>query len=346
MSAAPVAPRMRAVVLDRPGGPGVLQLRDLPSPAPGPGEALLRIRAAGINRLDVWIRQGIYRVQLPHILGAEVAGELLHDSPSGRWKAGGRFVVFPTLHCGKCAACRTGHESLCPTVGILGRERSGGYAEEVAVPEDLLVPLPGGANFESAAALPISYLSAEHALRRAHVRAGESVVVFGSSGALGAALVARAHRRGARVIAVTGAPQNVPNLRILGAEEVLLRGGADLPERVQALTRGSGADVVVDPTGQAVFAPGLRSLARGGRYVSIGVTSGPTSEVDLRWVYSRQLSILGSFLGDRGEFLELVQDLSRGRVEPHISEVLPLEQAAESHRKLDRPHLGKILLRP
>lgn len=337
---------MRAVVLEKPGGPGALVPREFSADTPGPHDAVVRVKAAGVNRLDVWVRQGTYRVALPHILGADVAGELSQDSPSGRWKAGDRVIVYPVLSCGKCPACRTGHESLCRTVGLLGRERNGGYAEQVTVPESQLVALPPGISWEKAASVPVSYLSAEHALNRASVRAGESVVVFGSSGGLGTALIARAHLRGARVIAVTGAPQSVPNLRILGAEEVLMRGANDLSDRVIALTRGAGADVIIDSSGQATLGTGLRAIARGGRYVTIGATTGGDAGIDLRSVYNRQVSLIGSFTGDRDEFLALVQDLARSRLDPHVSETFPLEQASEAHRRLDQPHLGKFVLVP
>lgn len=337
---------MRAVVLDKLGGPDALVLREFDRSAPGPGEAVVRVKGAGVNRLDVWVRNGTYRVPLPHVLGADVVGEMAEDAPSGRLRAGDRVIVYPVLSCGKCPSCRAGRQSLCPTVGILGRERLGGYAEEVVVPESMIVPLPANVAWEKAAALPISYLSAEHALNRAGLRGGETVVVFGASGGLGCALVARAHRRGSRVIAVTGAPQSVPELRILGAEEVLMRGGSDLPHRVLGLTRGAGADVVVDSSGSAVFAAGIKSLARGGRYVSVGVTTGAQTELDLRSIYPRQISVIGSFLGDREEFLTVLQDLARERIDPPIAGVLPLDQASEAHRKLDLPHLGKLVLRP
>ncbi|MDE1836455.1 MAG: alcohol dehydrogenase catalytic domain-containing protein [Euryarchaeota archaeon] len=337
---------MRAAVLWKPGKPDAIRIGTVADPRPGPGEALVRVRATSVNRLDLWIRQGTYRVALPHILGADVVGELEQDSPSGRWRAGARVVVYPGIFCGRCPACRMGHESLCPTLGILGRERHGGYAEMVAVPETNIFPLPGSLPWAEGAAFPLTFLTAEHALNRAALRAGETVLIFGASGGVGCAAISRASRRGARVIAVTGSPQHVPTLRVLGAEEVLMRGSSDLPDRVHALTRGHGADVVVDPVGKAVWSSGVKALARGGRYALVGVTSGAEVEAELRPVYTRQLSLLGGFLGDLGEFEGLVEELARGRIAPTVAETRPLTEAMEAHGQLDRPHFGKIVLTP
>jgi NADPH:quinone reductase-like Zn-dependent oxidoreductase len=337
---------VKAVALRRPGGPSALEWGEIEDPKPGPGEALVKVRAAGVNRLDVWVRNGTYRVTLPHILGADIAGELAEDAPSGRWKAGTRVVVFPAIFCGHCPACRLGKESLCPTGGIMGRERNGGYAELVAVPEENLYPLPEGVPWTSAAAFPLTYLTAEHALNRAEVLGGETVLVFGASGGLGTAVMARALRRGASVIGVTGSPQLVPHLRTLGASEVLMRGSADLAERVQALTKAKGADVVIDTVGQSTIPSGLKALSRAGRYVLVGVTSGAQVDLELRPLYTRQLSLLGSFVGDRNEFLALMGDLARGRIVPAVHEVLAMSEAAQAHRELDAPHLGKIVLTP
>ncbi len=343
----PPLPRpVRASVLFHPGKAEVLRYVEVADPKPGPGEVLVRVKGTSVNRLDMWIRQGTYRVPLPHILGTDIAGEVVTESPSGRWKEGARVVVYPGVPCGKCPACRSGHESLCPTLGIVGRERHGGYAELVSLPEENLFPLPDRVDWKEASAFPLTYLTAEHALNRARTVGGETVLVLGASGGVGCAAIARAHRRGARVLAVTGSPQHVPALRVLGAEEVLMRGSNDLAERVQALTRGRGADVVIDPVGSAMWMTGLKSLARGGRYVLVGVTSGAEATTELRVIYTRQLSVLGGFLGDRGEFGALVEELSRGRISPTVSEALPLEHAAQAHQMMDAPHLGKFVLVP
>lgn len=337
---------MHASVLWKPGPPEALRYGVVADPSPGPGEVLVRVRGTSVNRLDVWIRQGTYRVPLPHVLGADIVGEVAGEAPTGRWRPGTRVVAFPGTFCGKCAACRKGQESLCPTVGILGRERHGGYAELVSVPEANLYPLPEKAGWNEAASFPLTYLTAEHALDRAQLLGGESLVIFGASGGLGCALVDRAHRRGARVIAVTGSPQHVPALRILGAEEVLMRGSPDLPARVQGITRGHGADVVVDPVGKSTWSVGLRCLARGGRFVLVGAASGAEAETELRTVYTRQISILGGFLGDRSEFERLLEELERGRVRPTVAGAFPLERAEEAHRRLEAPHFGKFVLTP
>jgi NADPH:quinone reductase-like Zn-dependent oxidoreductase len=337
---------MHAAVLEGPGGPEALSYREVPDPRPGPREVLLRVRAAGVNRLDVWIRNGTYRVPFPHVLGADVAGDVEAVGPetSGRFAPGDRVVVYPGLSCGLCAACRRGEESLCESLGLLGRERWGGYAELVAVPEDLLFPIPPRLSLEAAAALPVAYTTAEHMLSRAEVRAGERVLVFGATGGVGTALLLRAHRRQARVFAVTGSPDAAGALRGLGAEGVYLRpdltplaGSPPLPEAV---------DAVLDSMGKEAIPTGLARLHKGGRYAYCGVTSGNQVTLDLRPIYARQLSILGCFLGNRADLRVLLEDSLGGGWEPRIERTFPLSEASSAHRALEGPHLGKLLLRP
>ncbi len=337
---------MHAAVLDGPGGPEAFSYRQVPTPQPGPREVLLRVRASGVNRLDVWIRNGTYRVPFPHVLGADVAGAVEQAGPgsSGRFAPGDRVLVYPGLSCGECAACRQGQESFCESLGLLGRERWGGYAEQIAVPESLLFPLPPRLTFEQAAALPVAYTTAEHMLSRAQIRAGERVLVFGATGGVGTALILRAHRRHARVFAITGSTAAARALLDLGAEGVYLRpdltplaGSPPLPEQV---------DAVLDSVGKDALPPGLSRLRKGGRYAYCGVTSGNQVNLDLRPIYARQISILGCFLGNREDLRVLLEDSLQGDWEPRIHRTFPLTEAASAHRILEEPHLGKLLLIP
>ncbi len=337
---------MHAVVLDGPGGPEALSYREVPTPRPGPGELLVRVRAAGVNRLDVWIRNGTYPVPYPHVLGADVAGEVEEAGPgtSGRFSPGDRIVVYPGLSCGTCAACRQGKESFCESLGLLGRERWGGYGERLAVPESLLFPLPPTLTFEQGAALPVAYTTAEHMLSRAEVRSGERLLLFGATGGVGTALLLRARRRQARVFAVTGSASAAGALLAMGAEGVYrrpdltpLEGSPALPERV---------DAVLDSVGKEALPPGLARLRKGGRYAYCGVTSGNQVSLDLRPIYARQLAILGCFLGNREDLRVLLEDSLKGGWQPRIHRTYPLSEAASAHRALDGPHLGKLLLLP
>ncbi len=334
------------MVLDAPGGPEALSYRELPTPRPGPGELLLRVCAVGVNRLDVWIRNGTYPVPYPHVLGADVSGEVEEVGPetSGRFSPGDRVLVFPGLSCGTCAACRQGKESFCESLGLLGRERWGGYCERVAVPETLLFPLPAALTFEQGAALPVAYTTAEHLLSRAEVRSGERVLIFGATGGVGTALLLRSHRRQARVFAVTGSAGAADALLAMGAEGVYLRpgltplaGSPPLPERV---------DAVLDSVGKEALPPGLARLRKGGRYAYCGVTSGNQVTLDLRPIYARQIAILGCFLGNREDLRVLLEDSLQGGWEPRIHRTFPLSEASSAHRALEEPHLGKLLLLP
>ncbi|EQD35794.1 Alcohol dehydrogenase, zinc-binding domain protein [mine drainage metagenome] len=337
---------MHAAVLEGPGGPEALSYREVPTPPVGPREVLLRVRAAGVNRLDVWIRNGTYPVPFPHVLGADVAGEVeqVGTEASGRFAPGDRVLVYPGLSCGACAACRQGQESFCESLGLLGRERWGGYAERIVVPEPLLFPLPETMTFQGAAALPVAYTTAEHMLSRAGVRSGERVLLFGATGGVGTALLLRAQRRRARVFAVTGSPTAAGELLAMGAEGVYLRpeltplaGSSPLPGTV---------DAVLDSLGKEALAPGLARLRKGGRYAYCGVTSGNVVTLDLRPIYARQISILGCFLGNREDLRVLLEDSLNGGWEPRVHRTFPLSEAAAAHRALEGAHLGKLLLLP
>jgi NADPH:quinone reductase-like Zn-dependent oxidoreductase len=299
-----------------------------------------------VNRLDVWIRNGTYPVPYPHILGADVAGEVesLGPDTTGRFPVGTRVLVYPGLSCGECPACRMGRESFCEKLGLLGRQRWGGYAELLAVPEELCLPLPKELSFDEAAALPVAYTTAEHMLSRAGVRGGEAILVFGATGGVGTALIDRARRRGTRTFAVTSQSSTVSPLRRLGAESVLRfpdltpwDGGPPLPPLV---------DAALDSVGRSAFPLALSRLRKGGRYAICGASSGAEAGVDLRLVYSRQLEVIGCFLGDRSDLRTLLEEARHGELHPVLHARYALAEAARAHRELDAPHLGKFLLHP
>jgi len=338
---------MRAVPITRHGGPEVLQLLDVPDPTPRPGEALVRVRACALNHLDLWQRRGLERVTLtlPHIPGSDIAGDII-DPGGGELAPGTRVLVHPGINCGVCPACRGGQDSLCPQYGIVGYQTDGGYAELVAVPARNLIPLPPHVSFVQGAAFPLTFLTAWHMLvTRAEVGAGETVLVLAAGSGVGQAAIQVARLRGARVIATGGRPEKLDAARRLGADEAVDHTKPEWSSEVRRLTNKHGVDVVIEHVGEAVWDQALKCLARGGRLVTCGATSGHRGLIDLRVLFVRQLSLLGSYMGTRAELSAAVEALSQGRLAPVVDSVLPLARAADAHRRLEaREQFGKVVL--
>jgi NADPH:quinone reductase-like Zn-dependent oxidoreductase len=284
------------------------------------------------------------KLRLPHIPGSDISGEVLE--PAGDLPAGTPVLVHPGLNCGQCRACAAGRDSLCERYGIVGYQSEGGYAELVAVPSRNLIPIPGGISFESAAAFPLTFLTAWHMLvTRAHVKPGETVLVVAAGSGVGQAAIQVARLHGARVIATAGRPEKLEAARRLGAEEAIDHYAAGLVEKVRELTSGRGVDVVIEHVGEAVWDRVVKCLARGGRLVTCGSTSGYQGAIDLRVLFVRQLSLLGSYMGARAELDAAVDALARGALAPVVDSVFPLAEAADAHRRLELgAQFGKIVL--
>lgn len=331
---------MKAVVLSSFGGPENLELRDVPDPVPAPGEALLDVGACALNHLDLWIREGLpgSKVKTPHILGSDVAGTV----------AGARVAVHPGLSCGVCAACRDGREGDCPDFGIIGAYGGspGGYAQKLAVRADRLLPIPEGMSLADAASLPLTLLTAWRMLKTlGELRAGQTVVVVGAGAGVSVVGIQIAKALGATVIATTSDPAKAEKARALGADHVLLSPPEELSRAVRKLTRGAMADLVFEHVGPALFMDALKCLRPSGRLVTCGSTSGPVVELDMRYVFSRQLRILGSRMGSVAEMREAWALVESGRVKPVVDRVFPLDAAAEAHRRLEsRGQFGKVVL--
>lgn len=340
---------MQAVRFHAHGGPEVLVYESAPDPVPQAGEVLVRVRACAMNHLDLWQRRGLERVTIPfpHISGAEVAGEIV-QAPAGTFAAGTRVLLQPGLSCGRCAACLSGRDNLCRRYDVLGYQSDGGYAELVRVPVQNVVPIPDHVSFEDAAAFPLTFLTAWHMLlTRAQLRAGEDVLVIAGTSGVGQAAIQIARLHGARVIATAGSEAKREASRALGAHDVLDHHGGDFSAEVKRLTGKRGVDVVVEHVGQATWDRSVRSLAPGGRLVTCGNTTGWDAAIDLRFLFSRQLSVLGSYMGGKAELLEAARFLFDGRLRPLVDVVLPLSDAAAAHRRLEQGEAaGKIVLRP
>lgn len=342
---------MKAILFRSHGGPEVLEYADVPDPVPHAGELLIRVAACSVNHLDLWIRQGLpaYRIALPHISGCDIAGvaERLGPGVSGV-NTGDRVVAFPGLHCGSCAWCRAGQDNLCESYGIRGAKIPGGYAQLAVANAADAIPMPEGLTFEEAAAFPLVFLTAWHMLvTRAHLTSGETVLVHAAGSGVGHAAVQIAKHLQATVYTTVGSDEKFAKATALGADEVINYRRDDFGQRVEALTDGRGVDVVFEHIGPETWEKSVKALAKGGRLVTCGATSGPSVPLDLRYVFSRQLTILGSLMGTRAEFDVVARLIGERALHPVIDTVFPLEQArAAQERLLARAVFGKLILQP
>lgn len=341
-----MAPGMKAVRFHTHGGPEVLVYEDAPDPEPGPGDALVRVRACALNHLDLWVRRGIDRLEfpLPHIPGSDVAGEVV--SAGGVMEPGTRVLLQPGVSCGRCRSCLDGWDNRCAHYNPLGYMTDGGYAELVTVPIANLVEIPGHIGFTEAAAFPLTFLTAWHMLiTRARLQAGEDVLVLAAGSGVGQAAIQIARLHGARVIATAGSAEKLSKAREIGAHETIDHYTDDISAAVKRWTGGRGVDVVVEHVGQATWPRSLKALARGGRVVTCGATTGFNGSLDLRFLFSRQLSVLGSYMGRKAELLQAAPLFFSGALRPVIDRIMPLAEAAEAHRLLeDSQQFGKIVL--
>ena len=338
---------MKAIRFHAHGGPDVLRYEEAPDPVRGPGDALIRVRACALNHLDLWQRRGMERVQIPfpHISGADVAGEVI-SAPHGEFAAGRRVMLQPGLSCGRCTACLEGRDNECPNYDVLGYRSDGGYAEIVKVPIQNLIAIPDAIGFVEAAAFPLVFLTAWHMLiTRARLHAGEDVLVLGAGSGVGQAAIQIAWRHGARVFATAGSDEKLARARQLGAYDVINHTTQDVAGRIRDFTNGRGVDVVVEHVGVATWEKSLKSLARGGRLVTCGATTGHDARIDLRALFARQISLLGSYMGRKGELLRAAQFFFAGELRPVVDRTWPLSEAAEAHRTLEsRQQFGKLVL--
>ncbi len=340
---------MRAIVVREHGGLDKLVMEEHPAPQLEAGRALISVRAVALNHLDLWVRRGVpgHRFPLPIIPGAEVAGVVeAIDGNSQGWKTGDEVLVAPGYSCTLCVACLSGQDQLCLSYGIFGESSDGGCAEILAVPIRNLLRKPPALSFAEAAALPLDLLTAWHMLvSRAQLRPGETVLIHAGGSGVGSAGIQIAKLWGATVIATAGSAEKAARARDLGASETILYREIDFSTEVRRLTAKRGVDVVFEHVGADTFERSLRSLARGGRVVTCGATTGGDVNVNLRLVFFKLLSILGSTMGSLGELHEIMKHVEAGRLKPIVDRVLPLEQIGEGHRILEaREAFGKVVL--
>lgn len=340
---------MKAVRFHEHGGIDKLRYEDVPEPTPGPGEVVVRVRACALNHLDLWERKGLPGVELPlpHISGADVAGVVESVGAGvGHVKPGDKTLVCPGLSCMQCEACFRGEDNLCRRYSVLGYLTDGGFAELVKVPAVNALLYPEGLDFASAASVPLVFLTAWHMLlTRARLRAGEDVLVLGAGSGVGSAAIQIAKLFHARVIATAGSDAKLEAARALGADHGINHTREKIRDEVRKLTGKRGVDIVFEHVGSATWDDSVASLVRGGRLVTCGATSGYDVRLDLRQLFAREVSLLGSYMGSKAELVEVLAHVRAGRLRPVVSKVFPLAEAARAEEMMERrEQFGKIVL--
>ena len=326
-------------------------MSEAPEPTIGPDEVLVRVRAVAMNHLDLFVRGGLpnLKLPLPHILGSDIAGEV---AATGDWvpdlEVGERVVVNPGSSCGTCEHCLAGEDPLCRDYKILGEHRPGGYATHVAVPGKSVIRLPPESPFEQAAAAPLAFMTAWRLLiTRGRIRPGEDVLVLGAGSGVSTAAIQIAKLAGCTVYATSSSEAKLEKARALGADVTINHKTMEIDKAIWELTGKRGVDVAIDHVGKDTIAKSVRALRRGGRLLICGATTGGLAEVDLRYIFWRHLSILGSTMSSHREFEEVMRLVFMGKIRPVVDRVFPLDQAREAHEYLERgDQFGKVVLVP
>jgi NADPH:quinone reductase-like Zn-dependent oxidoreductase len=338
---------MNAVRIHQFGGPEVLTYEDVPEPQPRKDQVLVRVRACALNHLDVWVRKGLPGVKLPHILGSDIAGEVAEVGEYvGGFKTGQRVLIAPMFFCGHCAACVGGRQNQCREFTVLGNAVDGGNCEFIAVPGTNVIPIPDFLNFNQAASVPLVFLTAWHMLvGRAGIRPGQTVLVLGASSGVGIAAIQIAKLFHCRVITTAGDEAKLAKGRELGADYAINHYQQKISEEVRKITNKEGVDIVVEHVGAATWDESVRSVKIGGTLVTCGATTGPSVGIDLRHLFARQLSLLGSYMGTMGELHEVLQHVFAGRLKPVVDRTFPLSDIRSAHEYLEKSQMfGKVVL--
>lgn len=342
---------MKAIRFHQFGGVEVLKYEDAPDPKPGPGEALVRVKASGVNHLDLYVRAGSYATlpKLPHISGSEAAGEVAEVGEGVAGLSAGQAVAMaPWMFCGRCEYCLAGEETVCLRTETVGVLRNGSYAEYMVLPAVNLIPMPPGVSFEAAAAVTLATVTAWHMLMgKAKVGPGEKVLVHAAGSGIGSAALQIAKLAGAWVVATAGSDDKLAKAKELGADEVVNYNRQDFQEEVKRLTDGRGVDVVAEHIGQTTWEKSIGCLARNGRLVTCGVTTGGEGKMNIRYLFSLQASLLGSRGGTRADVRQVLNLVAAGKLKPVIHRVYPLQEVAEAQRTMEeRKNFGKLILVP
>jgi len=336
---------LKAIIFNEHGASDVLKYIDAPDPTIRPNDVLVRVKACALNHLDLWVRRGIpgVPIPLPHIPGSDVAGEIAQTGADVTTvRVGQKVVLAPLVSCGKCSACVAGLDNHCRQATNLGYMIDGGCAEFVRAPEVNCLPYPENLSFDEAASIPLVFQTAWHMLlARAELQPGEDVLVLGAGSGVGSAAIQIAKFFGARVIATAGTDEKLQKAKQLGADHLINHKTQKIRDEVRR-----GVDVVFEHVGTATWDDSLASLAAGGRLVTCGATTGYDAKVDLRFLFSRQLSLLGSYMGTKSELHSVMRLVASGRFKPIVDRVFPLAETAAAHAYLESSsQFGKVVLK-
>jgi NADPH:quinone reductase-like Zn-dependent oxidoreductase len=340
---------MKAVCFHEFGGPEVLKFEDAPEPQLRKDQVLVRVKACALNHLDLFIRKGLPGVKLPHINGSDVAGEI---AEVGEYiidlKPGQRVLLAPMTFCGVCPACTAGRQNFCSQFSVLGYFNNGGNAEYIAVPRVNVLPIPDQMTYDQAAAVPLVFVTAWHMLvSRSHIKPGDFVLVLGGGSGVGSAAIQICKLFNARVIATGGDEAKLEKSRELGADYVIDHYRQKIAEEVKKITQKAMCDIVFEHVGQATWTESMKSLKPGGSLVTCGATTGPEANFDIRFLFARQLSFLGSFMGDMGDFHEVMKHIFSGKLKGVVDTSFPLREARAAHDRLEKSEqFGKVILNP
>lgn len=342
---------MKATVFHEFGDAEKLRYEEMPIPTIQSNEALIKVKACALNHLDLWVREGKRgsNIAMPHIAGSDIAGEIVDVGSLVRdLSVGDSVFVSPGLSCGKCAACLSGKDNICSDYSIIGAKENGGYAEYVKVPFTNLIGIPKGLDFNEAAAIPLVFLTAWHALvTTAQITPQNHVLVMAASSGLGSAAVQVAKLFGAKVFATAGTNQKCKKVLELGADVAINHAESNVLAEVLRATSNRGVDVVFDHVGSSTWEGSVKSLVSGGKLVTCGVTTGSTAQLDIRYLISKNIQINAALMGSKGELFKLLQFVEAGRLRPVVDRTYPLSKAGEAHRLMEsRIHFGKIILNP
>src|SRR5580693_4239788 len=350
---------MKAVRIHQFGGPEVLTYEDVADPELRKDHVLVRVRACALNHLDVWVRKGLPGVKLPHILGSDVAGEIIEIGEyvsgaevgllkSGGLKTGQRVLIAPMHFCGQCEKCLAGLQNQCREFTVLGNAVDGGNCELIAVPGANVIPIPDSLDFIQAASVPLVFVTAWHMLvGRAGVRPGQTVLVLGAGSGVGIAAIQIAKFFHCRVITTAGTDAKLAKGRELGADYGINHYQQKISEEVRKITNKEGVDIVVEHVGAATWDESVKSLKSGGTLVTCGATTGPNVALDLRHLFARQLTLLGSYMGTMGELHEVLRHVFAGRLKPVVDRAFPLSELRAAHEYMEKSQMfGKIVVNP
>jgi NADPH:quinone reductase-like Zn-dependent oxidoreductase len=340
---------MKAVRIHQFGGPEVLTYEDIADPQLRKDQVLVRVKACALNHLDIWVRKGLPGVKLPHILGSDIAGEVVEAGEylSG-FSPGQRVLIAPQHFCGHCTKCLAGVQNQCREFTVLGNAVDGGNCELIAVPAASAIPIPDALDFDQAASVPLVFVTAWHMLvGLARVHAGQTVLVLGGSSGVGIAAIQIARLFHCRVITTAGDETKLEKAHALGADYGINHYQQKISEEVRRITNKQGVDIVIEHVGAATWEESVKSLKTGGTLVTCGATTGPNVSIDLRHLFARQLSLLGSYMGTIGELHEVLQHVFAGRLKPVVDRVFPLRDTRAAHEYLESSKMfGKVVLNP